>query len=243
MSDDRSTTNTTTCPSNEKTTGAKVIQSVDVPPNQTIYVRNLNEKVKKQELRQSLYEAFSQFGRVVDVVALKTTRMRGQAFIAFEDIASATNALRGLQGFLFYDKPMVIQYAKTKSDKVAKLEGTFVPRSERKAEQDTNTASKSETLKRKRTSPILSKDVDNVQVGEPNHVLFIAGIPEDCSVEQLASLFVQFPGYKDTRLAAGQERVAFVEFETEDQATIALQGMQGFRISETSQLIIVYAKK
>jgi len=243
MSDDRSTTNTTTCPSNEKTTGAKVIQSVDVPPNQTIYVRNLNEKVKKQELRQSLYEAFSQFGRVVDVVALKTTRMRGQAFIAFEDIASATNALRGLQGFLFYDKPMVIQYAKTKSDKIAKLEGTFVPRSERKAEQDINTASKSETLKRKRTSPILSKDVDNVQVGEPNHVLFIAGIPEDCSVEQLASLFVQFPGYKDTRLAAGQERVAFVEFETEDQATIALQGMQGFRISETSQLIIVYAKK
>lgn len=243
MSDDRSTTNTTTCSSNEKTTGAKVIQSVDVPPNQTIYVRNLNEKVKKQELRQSLYEAFSQFGRVVDVVALKTTRMRGQAFIAFEDIASATNALRGLQGFLFYDKPMVIQYAKTKSDKIAKLEGTFVPRSERKAEQDTNTASKSETLKRKRTSPILSKDVDNVQVGEPNHVLFIAGIPEDCSVEQLASLFVQFPGYKDTRLAAGQERVAFVEFETEDQATIALQGMQGFRISETSQLIIVYAKK
>jgi len=243
MSDDRSTTNTTTCPSNEKTTGAKVIQSVDVPPNQTIYVRNLNEKVKKQELRQSLYEAFSQFGRVVDVVALKTTRMRGQAFIAFEDIASATNALRGLQGFLFYDKPMVIQYAKTKSDKIAKLEGTFVPRSERKAEKDTNTASKSETLKRKRTSPILSKDVDNVQVGEPNHVLFIAGIPEDCSVEQLASLFVQFPGYKDTRLAAGQERVAFVEFETEDQATIALQGMQGFRISETSQLIIVYAKK
>ncbi|KAK4525781.1 hypothetical protein GAYE_SCF16G3690 [Galdieria yellowstonensis] len=243
MSDDRSTTNTTTCPSNEKTTGAKVIQSVDVPPNQTIYVRNLNEKVKKQELRQSLYEAFSQFGRIVDVVALKTTRMRGQAFIAFEDIASATNALRGLQGFLFYDKPMVIQYAKTKSDKIAKLEGTFVPRSERKAEQDTNTTSKSETLKRKRTSPILSKDVDNVQVGEPNHVLFIAGIPEDCSVEQLASLFVQFPGYKDTRLAAGQERVAFVEFETEDQATIALQGMQGFRISETSQLIIVYAKK
>lgn len=243
MSNDRSTTNTTTCPSNEKTTGAKVIQSVDVPPNQTIYVRNLNEKVKKQELRQSLYEAFSQFGRVVDVVALKTTRMRGQAFIAFEDIASATNALRGLQGFLFYDKPMVIQYAKTKSDKIAKLEGTFVPRSERKAEKDTNTASKSETLKRKRTSPILSKDVDNVQVGEPNHVLFIAGIPEDCSVEQLASLFVQFPGYKDTRLAAGQERVAFVEFETEDQATIALQGMQGFRISETSQLIIVYAKK
>ncbi|EME30477.1 U2 small nuclear ribonucleoprotein B'' [Galdieria sulphuraria] len=229
---------------NEKTTGARILQSVDVPPNQTIYIRNLDEKVKKQELRQSLYEAFSQFGRIVDVVALKTTRMRGQAFIAFEDIASATNALRGLQGFLFYNKPMVIQYAKAKSEKVAKLDGTFVRRSERKPDQDASVEPKSDSLKRKRTStPVLSKDLDTLQVGEPNHVLFIAGIPQDCSLQQLESLFVQFPGYKETRLAAGQERVAFVEFETEDQATVALQGMQGFRISETSQLSIVYAKK
>ncbi|GJQ12502.1 hypothetical protein GpartN1_g4293.t1 [Galdieria partita] len=228
----------------EKPSGARIIQSVDVPPNQTIYVRNLEEKVKKQELRQSLYEAFSQFGRIVDVVALKTARMRGQAFIAFEDIASATNALRGLQGFLFYNKPMVIQYAKTKSDKIAKLDGTFVPRSERKPDQDTSVTQKTDSLKRKRTStPVLSKDLNNVQVGEPNHVLFVAGIPQDCSVQQLESLFVQFPGYKETRLAAGQERVAFVEFETEDQATVALQGMQGFRISEMSQFSIVYAKK
>lgn len=33
--------------------------------------------------------------------------MRGQAFVAFKDINSATNALRSMQGFPFYDKPMV----------------------------------------------------------------------------------------------------------------------------------------
>lgn len=33
--------------------------------------------------------------------------MRGQAFVVFKDIASATNALRSMQGFPFYDKPMV----------------------------------------------------------------------------------------------------------------------------------------
>ncbi|XP_023214181.1 U1 small nuclear ribonucleoprotein A-like isoform X2 [Centruroides sculpturatus] len=54
--------------------------------------------------------------------------MRGQAFVIFKDINSATNALRSMQGFPFYDKPMRIQYAKTDSDIIAKMKGTFVER-------------------------------------------------------------------------------------------------------------------
>lgn len=56
---------------------------MEIPPNQTLYVNNLNEKLPKDELRRSLYALFGQFGPVLDVVALKTTRMRGQAFIVF----------------------------------------------------------------------------------------------------------------------------------------------------------------
>jgi RNA recognition motif-containing protein len=33
--------------------------------------------------------------------------MRGQAFVIFKEINSAANALRSMQGFPFYDKPMV----------------------------------------------------------------------------------------------------------------------------------------
>ena len=33
--------------------------------------------------------------------------MRGQAFVIFKEIQSATNAMRAMQGFPFYDKPMV----------------------------------------------------------------------------------------------------------------------------------------
>ena len=40
-------------------------------------------------------------------MALKTLKMRGQAFVVFREISSATNALRSMQGFPFYDKPMV----------------------------------------------------------------------------------------------------------------------------------------
>ncbi|KAF9126543.1 hypothetical protein BGW39_006563 [Mortierella sp. 14UC] len=96
-----------------------------IDPNQTIYVRNLNEKINKIELKRSLYCLFSAYGKVISIVASKTQRDRGQAFIAFSDIVAATAALRGLQGFNFYGAPLEIQYAKTKSHAIAKLDGTF----------------------------------------------------------------------------------------------------------------------
>lgn len=80
---------------------------MDIRPNNTIYINNLNEKVKKDELKKSLYAIFSQFGQILDIVALKSLKMRGQAFVIFKEIQSATNALRSMQGFPFYDKPMV----------------------------------------------------------------------------------------------------------------------------------------
>lgn len=59
------------------------------------------------EMKRSLYALFSQFGQIIDIVALKTMKMRGQAFVVFKELAAATNALRQLQGFPFYNKPMV----------------------------------------------------------------------------------------------------------------------------------------
>ncbi|KAI7836005.1 hypothetical protein COHA_010089 [Chlorella ohadii] len=91
----------------------------DIPPNQTIYVNNLPEKIKKHELKQLLYALFGQFGKIIDVVTMRTDRLRGQAWIVFADIAAATNALRGMQGFPFYEKPVRVSYARTASNKVA----------------------------------------------------------------------------------------------------------------------------
>lgn len=59
------------------------------------------------DLKKALYAVFSQFGRIIDVVALKTYRLRGQAWVVFDNVNSATNALRSMQGFPFFDKPMV----------------------------------------------------------------------------------------------------------------------------------------
>ncbi|KAL0928664.1 hypothetical protein M5K25_000573 [Dendrobium thyrsiflorum] len=89
-----------------------------ISTNMTIYINNLNEKIK------------------LEVLAFKTLKHKGQAWVVFEDVASATEALKRMQGFPFYDKPMRIQYAKTKSDIIAKADGTFVPRERRRRPDD-----------------------------------------------------------------------------------------------------------
>ncbi|XP_063686252.1 U2 small nuclear ribonucleoprotein B''-like isoform X2 [Bolinopsis microptera] len=114
-----------------------------VPPSQTLYLNNLNEKVKLEELKKSLYAIFSQFGEILEIVAAKNLRARGQAFVVFKDINSASNALRSMQGFPFYEKPMRINYAKKKSDAVAKLDGSFVAKD----------ANKKGAVKEKRKAP------------------------------------------------------------------------------------------
>jgi len=51
--------------------------------------------------------------------------MRGTAFVVFREIQCATAARKNLQNFVFYERPMIIDYAKTKSDAVSKLDGTY----------------------------------------------------------------------------------------------------------------------
>lgn len=50
---------------------------------------------------------FSTYGPVLDVVALKTMKMRGQAHIVYRDVQTATQAMRALQGFELFGRQMV----------------------------------------------------------------------------------------------------------------------------------------
>ncbi|KAF2809971.1 U1 small nuclear ribonucleoprotein A [Mytilinidion resinicola] len=105
-------------------------------PNQTLYCSNLPDKLQKADLKRSLYLLFVTYGPVLDIVALKTSKMRGQAHIVFRDIQAASQAMRALQGFEFFGKNMKIAYGKGKSDSIAKLDGTFkIPVMEKETEQ------------------------------------------------------------------------------------------------------------
>src|SRR5437773_12314734 len=94
----------------------------EVAPNKTLYVRDLDESIKLPILKKDLETIFSQFGTVLNIVAHKNIRMRGQAFIVFAERQAAEKALSGVQEFPFHGKKMQVNYAKTRSDDTVKRE-------------------------------------------------------------------------------------------------------------------------
>ncbi|KAL4706212.1 hypothetical protein ACJJTC_018396 [Scirpophaga incertulas] len=222
--------------------------TLDIRPNPTIYINNLNEKIKKDELKKSLYAIFSQFGQILDIVASKTLKMRGQAFVIFKEISSATVALRSMQGFPFYDKPMRIQYCKTDSDIIAKMKGTFQERPKRpKMPRNPEEGKKKKNKDANRMAgqgigqPSL---INNVNVEQPpNQILFLTNLPDETSEMMLSMLFNQFPGFKEVRLVPNRHDIAFVEFANEMQSAAAKEALQGFKITPTHAMKITFAKK
>jgi len=234
---------------------------------QPLYVNNLNEKVKKEELKKSLYHVFSQFGNIIDIFAAKTLKVRGQAWIVFDDLNGATKAVREMQNFNFYGKPMRVGYAKSKSDVISKADGTFKARPLRKPELAVKTEKKKEPKKdeggppkkRKTTKEKKKKEEDSSSsssssapaptsmVSEtpapPNNILFVENLPVQCTTMMLAMLFQQYTGYKESRLVSGKPGIAFIEFGDDGQATLAKDALQGFRITPQNLMKIAYAKR
>lgn len=86
-------------------------------PSLTLYIKNLNSKININTLKRLLYLLFSTYGDVIDIVLnLKISSMRGQAHIIFGKLQSSVNAMRSLQNFNVFEKPLVIEYSKNVSN-------------------------------------------------------------------------------------------------------------------------------
>jgi hypothetical protein len=59
------------------------------------------------EMKQALYILFSNYGPILELVLLKTQKLRGQAFVVFAYPTSAAAAIQNLQKLLFFGKQMV----------------------------------------------------------------------------------------------------------------------------------------
>lgn len=89
-------------------------------PNQ---VRNLEERIKIEQLKEALEEIFSEYGTILEIVAKTNLKAKGQAFIVFDNVDSAARAVDEINGFELFEKPMVVDYAKTRSDATVLREG------------------------------------------------------------------------------------------------------------------------
>jgi len=156
--------------------GSSSTDVAHIKPNQTIYVNNLNEKIKPDEVNKALYLVFGQFGNIVEVHCTQKGMLRGQAWVVFDKIESASRAVATMNSFVLYNKPMRVNFAKAKSDIVAKADNTFVARPKRKQDGDKQQQQqakqakkeKKDKLKDKQQDKDKDKDKDNKETKEKN---------------------------------------------------------------------------
>lgn len=235
----------------------------DQPPNNTIYISNLNEKVKEANLKKELEAIFKDYGKILQIVAMKSLTRRGQAFVVFENLDDAIKARKEMNGFEYHKKNMRIRFATTKSDIIAKREGTYEerpkkplppkPSSKRPASDDSGSSDDDDEDEHnaKRVAPSAGAALPAsaavlppvVIETPPNKILFITELPDDTTQNMLQVLFAQHQGFKEVRMIPSRPDIAFVEYDNEFQSGVAKQFLQGYKISEGGNLKIDFAKK
>ncbi|KAM4055650.1 RNA recognition motif domain-containing protein [Hirsutella rhossiliensis] len=224
----------------------------------TVYAQNLEERVKLEPLTEALKSLFSEFGSVVDVVARKNVRARGQAFIVFDCAEEAENAIDEMQGFELFGKPMKLSLAQSRSDKTVEMKCTddeyAVHKRHRQAEKDKRRAleaaeaqrnlkrgatggSDNRPVKLTRPSGLKSTGVTTSAVIPdeylpPNKILFLQNVPDDYDVEGLTAIFGRFDGFREIRLVPGRRGIAFVEYEAEQGAIAAKENTAGMTLKD-----------
>ncbi|KAF7910095.1 uncharacterized protein EAE98_012238 [Botrytis deweyae] len=236
------------------------------PPNATLYVNNLEESIKPAALIEALTELFSEYGTILEIIAKTNLKAKGQAFIVFEDVESATKAIEDIQGFELFGKEMRIAYAKTRSDASVKREGgneeLEVHKRRRLAEKERKKAA--ELTLRPTTGPPLANPADLAarpikatrgaglkssnpaaaavvpdEYLPPNKILFVQNLPEEYDVDMLTSIFGRFEGFREVRLVPGRKGIAFVEYETETGSIGAKENTAGMALGDEQKVIKV----
>lgn len=86
-------------------------------PTCRLYVKNIAKQVEEKDLKY-IYGRYinplSEAERnMFDIVLMKEGRMKGQAFVGLPSEQSAEKALRETNGYVLYDKPLVVQFARS----------------------------------------------------------------------------------------------------------------------------------
>lgn len=218
-------------------------------PNQTLYLKNIDWKVKKPLLKRALYSLFTRHGKVLEVIVLRRDGLRGQAWVIFEDVQAATTALQAENGFHLFGKDLRLEFAKEKSDRIARQEGTYVP----KAKRQKTTPKEDQEGKEGTTTTADGKEGDATgnptessstlesPTAPPSKYLLAQNLPAEINEMILSMLFRQYAGYKEVRMP--RSGLAFIEFEDEPHATIALQNLNGFKLTDKDVLHLSYGKQ
>ncbi|KAG2022241.1 RNA binding protein [Coprinopsis cinerea AmutBmut pab1-1] len=217
---------------------------------ETLYIQNLNEKIKPEVMKTTLRGLFKTYGEVLDVVAHKNLRMRGQAFVSFESPEIAKKAMLEVQRFPLYSKPMQISFAKTRSDAVVKKKTPeeFDEHKKRREEHKKATRYTNPIKAKFRAKRLAAEDGAAAPVAKrpavqmpdeylpPNKILFLQNLPETVTKDQLVALFSQYPNLYEVRLIPTKKDIAFVEFLDEGSAGVAKDALHNYKLDGENKI-------
>ncbi|VBB84015.1 Putative Small nuclear ribonucleoprotein [Podospora comata] len=228
-------------------------------PIATVYVRNLEERVKPEPLKEALIAIFSEYGNVIDIVVKTNLKAKGQAFVVFDKPESALAAIEEVQGFELFEKPMQVALARTRSDATVKQTGNEeefdAHKRRRMAEKDKKkaleTAEEQKRLKRplpgaetavsgRPTKNARGAGLKSTGAGAaavvpdeylpPNRILFVQNLPDDFGKDELTGIFSRFEGFREVRTVPGRSGIAFVEYDAEAGAITAKENTAGMAL-------------
>jgi U11/U12 small nuclear ribonucleoprotein SNRNP65 len=86
-------------------------------PSEKLFVRNLEKRVTVEDLKfifGRYIPADEDIDKELDVKLMTTGRLKGQAFVTFTNIQRAQQAVNEANGYVLYDRPLVIEFGRKK---------------------------------------------------------------------------------------------------------------------------------
>ena len=215
-----------------------------IEPKKTIYVNNLNEKVSINKLKKELNKTFAPYGKILQITAFKTLKLKGQAFITFDNIESAIKSFDS-NNIEIFNKPIKITFANSNSD-IVESDETIRERKQNKSSktskkrklQDKGNNDNSKLKKTKKKLDLLNEWKEL----PPNHILLLQNINK---FDELEEFFNDFNGFENIRLVK-VKNLAFIEFENEEMATNCLEQVkddQLIKFGPEDEVLLSFAKK
>jgi RNA recognition motif. (a.k.a. RRM, RBD, or RNP domain) len=171
-----------------------------------------------------------------------------------------------VNGFELFDKPMQLDFAKTRSDatvlreegdhglerwkrgRLAEKERKQAVEAQRSAQLKRPAAAASELAARPaKTSKGAGLKATGTNAAAvipdeylpPNKILFLRDLPESYDAEGLSTIFSRFEGFREVRMVPGRKGIAFVEYEAEAGAISAKEATAGMQLGDEGKGIRV----
>ena len=154
--------------------------------------------------------------------------MRGQAFIVFKDIRSATKAIDGANRANLFGKQMDVCYAKTKSKSLLEHQGKLAQAAAiRKKNNSFGSSQRGSHHKNRGKGGGDSND-------NAHSRLRIENVPTNSNMEEMKKIFGRFPGFIKVHNDELQPGLCFVEYSNQNQSITAMDKLQGFSFEGSS---------